>query len=69
MVKDRLKLDAEGRPALVVFATCRELIKEFRKYKWSKTKGKDRPDKQFDHGLDALRYLCAFLYRFKKLKS
>ena len=69
MVKDRLKLDAEGRPALVVFSSCRELIKEFRKYKWSKTKGKDRPEKMFDHGLDALRYEIAFLYRYKKFRS
>ena len=66
LVKDRLKLDAEGKPALVVFNTCKELIKEFRKYKWSKTKGKDRPEKAFDHGLDALRYECAFLYRYTK---
>ena len=66
LVKDRLKLDPEGKPALVVFNTCKELIKEFRKYKWSKTKGRDKPEKAFDHGLDALRYECAFLYRYTK---
>ena len=60
LVKDRLKLDAEGKPALVVFNTCKELIKEFRKYKWSKTKGRDKPEKAFDHGLDALRYSAPF---------
>lgn len=65
-VKDRLKLDANGRPALYVFSSCKELIKEFRKYKWSKTKGKDRPEKMHDHGLDALRYEVSFLYRYKK---
>ncbi len=69
LVKDRLKLNAEGMPALVVFDNCKELIKEFRKYKWSKTKGKDRPEKMHDHGLDSLRYECAFLYRFTKHKS
>ena len=69
LVKDRLKLNAEGRPALVVFNTCKELLKEFRKYKWSKGKGKDKPEKQFDHGLDALRYEVAFLYRFRKYRS
>ena len=69
LVKDRLMLNAEGVPALMVFQSCKELIKEFRKYKWSKTKGKDRPDKQWDHGLDALRYEIAFLYRFKKHRS
>ena len=65
-VKDRLKLDANGRPALYVFSSCKELIKEFRKYKWSKTKGKDRPEKMHDHGLDALRYEVSFLYRYQK---
>jgi len=69
LVKERLKLNAEGVPALMVFQSCKELIKEFRKYKWSKTKGKDRPDKQHDHGLDALRYEIAFLYRFNKHRS
>ena len=69
LVKDRLKLNAEGVPALMVFQSCKELIKEFRKYKWSKSKGKDRPDKQYDHGLDALRYEIAFLYRFRKHRS
>lgn len=69
LVRERLKLNAEGRPALVVFNTCKDLIKEFRKYKWSKTKGKDKPEKIHDHGLDALRYECAFLYRYKKHRS
>ena len=66
LVKDRLKLNAEGKPALVVFNNCKELIKEFRKYKWSKAKGKDKPEKIHDHGMDALRYECAFLYRYRK---
>jgi len=65
-VKDRLKLNVEGRPALIVFDSCKELIKEFRKYKWAGTKGADKPDKQHDHGLDALRYEISFLYRYRK---
>ena len=69
LVKDRLNVRADGKPSLVVFKGCRELIKEFRKYKWSKTKGKDKPEKIFDHGLDALRYHTAFLYRYKKFRS
>ena len=69
LVKERLKLDAEGRPALVIFDTCKELLKEFRKYKWSKTKKKDAPEKIHDHGLDALRYEIAFLYRWQKYRS
>ena len=69
LVKDKLSLSVDGTPGLKVFSTCRELIKEFRKYKWSKTKGKDKPDKMYDHGLDALRYEIAFLYRYKKHRS
>lgn len=68
LVKDRLSPSADGSPGIKVFSTCRELIKEFRKYKWSKTKGKDKPDKMNDHGLDALRYEIALLYRYTKLK-
>ena len=66
LVKERLALDAEGRPALVIFSSCKELLKEFRLYKWAKNAGADKPHKQHDHGLDALRYECAFLYRFRK---
>ena len=69
LVKERLKIDAEGNPGLVVFQTCKELLKEFRKYKWSKTKGKDVPEKMHDHGLDALRYEIVFLYRYTKHRS
>ena len=69
LVKERLMLDAEGKPGLVVFKTCKELLKEFRKYKWSKTKGKDKPEKMWDHGMDSLRYEIAFLYRYKKHRS
>ena len=69
LVKERLMLDAEGKPGLVIFKTCKELLKEFRKYKWSKTKGKDKPEKMHDHGMDALRYEVAFLYRYRKHRS
>ena len=69
LVKDRLQPNAEGCPALVVFKSCTNLIKEFRKYKWSKSKGKDKPEKMWDHGLDALRYEVSFLYRFQKHRS
>ena len=69
MVKDRLKLNAEGKPALIIFDNCRELLKEFRKYKWKKTAGKDQPEKLHDHGLDAIRYEICFLYRYKKFRS
>lgn len=66
LVKERLALNAEGDPALVIFSSCKQLLKEFRLYKWAKSAGADKPHKQHDHGLDALRYECSFLYRFRK---
>jgi hypothetical protein len=69
LVKERLSLNAEGRPALVIFDTCKELLKEFRKYKWSKSQKKDAPEKVHDHGLDALRYEIAFLHRWQRYRS
>ena len=55
-VKERLALDKEGHPRLVVHRSCRNLIKEFRLYSWKKSSKIDAPDKRFDHALDALRY-------------
>jgi len=69
LVKERLKLSADGKPALIIFDNCKELLKEFRKYKWSKTQKKDQPEKIHDHGLDALRYQIAFLHRWMRHKS
>ena len=63
LVKERLKLQADGKPRLYIFDNCKELIKEFRLYSWAKNKQKDQPKKENDHGLDALRYLVAFLYK------
>jgi hypothetical protein len=67
MVKGKLAPDAEGKPHLKVFRHCRELIREFRLYSWARnTRGKDGVKKADDHGLDALRYLVAFLYRYNR---
>ena len=66
LVKERLSLDAEGQPALKIFNTCKGLLREFRLYKWAKTAGPDKPEKRNDHGMDALRYQIAFMYRFMK---
>jgi len=63
LVKERLKLQADNKPRLYIFDTCKELIREFRLYSWSKNNQKDQPKKENDHGLDALRYLIAFLYK------
>ena len=64
-VKERLALDAEGKPHLVIHDNCKALIKEFRLYKWAKSEKGDRPHKANDHALDALRYEIAFLKRWQ----
>ena len=64
LVKQRLALDAEGKPHLIIHRNCKELLKEFRLYRWREKAGKDAPIKRFDHCLDALRYQVAFLSRY-----
>jgi len=66
LVKHRLQLQADDKPRLYIFNRCKELLKEFRLYSWAKNQQKDLPQKKHDHGLDALRYLCAFLYRIQR---
>ena len=49
-------------PKLFIFNKCGNLIEEFGKYVWSRSR-KDgaktnKPVKRDDHGIDALRYLC-----------
>ena len=67
LVKSKLAPDAEGNPHLMVFSHCKNLIKEFRLYSWAKnSRGKDQVKKADDHGLDALRYLVAALYRMSR---
>lgn len=67
MVKQKLAPDADGKPHLIVFSNCKNLIKEFRLYSWAKnSRGKDQVKKADDHGLDSLRYLTAFLYRLHR---
>jgi len=61
-VKDRLKVQPDGRPRLLVSADCKNLISEFYEYVWEPPKdgraAKEAPRKEHDHALDALRYLC-----------
>ena len=62
-VKQWLCPDEEGKPHLIIHDNCRELLKEFRLYRWDKSAA-DRPVKKNDHGMDCLRYLVVFLNRF-----
>ncbi len=59
-VKERLQADP---PGLLVMAHCRELLGEFKRYRWqSQGRGehdaKEETVKKDDHLLDALRYVC-----------
>ena len=64
-VKEYLELQpnikGEMKPKLFIFATCVEMINEFKTYRWApNTTGsgeKDEPEKENDHALDELRYI------------
>mgnify|MGYP000813003041 FL=1 len=53
----------------IVEEKCPNIIREFNSYIWdekAQEKGEDKPVKQNDHALDALRYLLQTLYPNKK---
>lgn len=73
LVQDRLKVQGDGLPRLTIEpfqknadgeypeGSCADVQNEFESYVWKKDpKGnsKDEPEKQYDHSLDALRYLA-----------
>lgn len=53
-VQSLLRPDAGGKPKLLIFKTCKELIREMRSYIWDAKR--DRPLKVDDHLNDSLRY-------------
>jgi len=60
-VKARLVTQGDGRPRLFVHPRCENLIRELQFYRWQEAKEgvneKEEPVKEFDHALDALRYM------------
>jgi phage terminase large subunit len=60
----------QGR--IVIASSCKSLIKEFYSYVWDEKagqRGEDKPVKQSDHALDALRYFVfTMTYRLAKIK-
>ena len=45
---------------------CTNLIREFRSYVWDEKaveRGEDKPIKQYDHAIDAMRYFCYTIVR------
>ena len=51
-VKSLLK-NINGKSKLFIFSSCKNLIQEFKTYRWN---GQDAPIKKDDHALDELRY-------------
>lgn len=64
-VKALLK-SAYGRPRLFVFASCVNMIREFKGYFWGSG---DRPIKKDDHAMDELRYYVCSLQEPPKKKQ
>lgn len=64
MVSTKLRVDpVSQKPKLFIHPRCRNLIREFQAYEWEEIRGftTDKPKKQDDHALDALRYfVCSY---------
>ena len=58
LIQDRLKVAGDGKPRLTVDPSCVNTIMEFDAYRYDPKKVKEAPIKEFDHSMDALRYLA-----------
>jgi phage terminase large subunit len=56
-IHERLKIAASGRPKMVIFNTCPNLIRELQSLPSDKSKPEDVDTKAQDHAYDALRYM------------
>ena len=60
-VKERLKVQPDGRPRLIVCDSCPETISEFYDYAWQPQSdghnAKEAPLKDRDHAMDPIRYM------------
>lgn len=69
-MQEKLKVKENGKPSLLVFSTCRNLISEFLSYSYPKgTKARnasDLPTPKKDHAVSALRYVIYSLCHGKK---
>ena len=55
---------SEGK--IIIHESCENTIKEFASYIWdakASERGEDKPIKQNDHCMDALRYMCYTIIR------
>jgi len=63
-VKARLALQGDGRPRLTLDPSCVRTASEFESYVWAKTRdgqSLDKPVKENDHAMDAIRYTASAL--------
>ena len=54
--------------SIFIDKSCENLIKEFASYIWdakAADKGEDKPVKEHDHALDALRYFCMTIIKMR----
>tara|TARA_Y100000592_G_scaffold81075_1_gene128409 strand:- start:239 stop:1705 length:1467 start_codon:yes stop_codon:yes gene_type:complete len=57
MVKEYISVNDKGKSRLLVFPHCKNLLREFRLYKWDNKSKNDKPKKTDDHAMDTIRYV------------
>lgn len=63
-VRSRLATAGDGQPRFTCEPACENLVREFESYEFGTDSAKrmtDKPRKQFDHSMDALRYAVAYI--------
>jgi len=66
---ERLKVNPITKnPKLFIHSNCVNLIKEIERYRWKERRAdsdQDEPEKEFDHLMDAMRYVILMHYKHK----
>ena len=65
-MSERLALDANGNPGMLVHDCCSHFVEEIEGYRWPKSTlsssgDREQPVKRDDHAMDDARYLCLYL--------
>jgi phage terminase large subunit len=70
-VKNRLVVQPDGRPRLLVARSAVQTAAEFESYQWAENKygTRDEPLKANDHAMDALRYACMGIDKRKPITA
>jgi hypothetical protein len=72
-VAERLIVQADGKPRLFIFDTCKNFIDEIQTYRWQESKDgrpiKEEPLKVSDHVMDSTRYMCMSIDNIHMVKS